>query len=952
MIMAGNSKRELLEALSEGDAVQGWGGILALGQGPANSLLQASYLEALRDQDMLLPISGHYYLDSQRTEQVVLDGLVLAPPRLSFKHATGRTSSVTAQFEMIAGRCQTAALQPGRASRLRRSHILQQGMGFNLEVTVKLAMRNIPGFGQAQLFVDFSEASHPMCTLGSTDTAARAMGEFILECLKGQAQFSRSLTLLTFDPVGYDALSFVDCVPIAMAAPVPQGSLPGDDGAVVLLMQLAGQAELEGIPSNLPYLLPEKQQGLKVNHGAALLIGKVRSTLIDAAGQRLLRQLLMPEGHEIEFSDDATPFDRIFFGEVGPGDATRRLQPGVSSVAAGSSLHFTAQGQPSASWGARNLRYPLATGGIDPQGRYTATAVENFAGEQNVIVVTATATTEQRTYTCSALVVESEYPLAISPRVSPWSQGDDPIELTASRAGSWALVGEVHGKLEPDKSDGRRATFTPDGESGGVAVRLQRIRVSDGDEHGYASIALTHTPTLQIEPFHVLRMASDSQQFALTEVEAESWEVYGVGEIDPISGLYRAPAPGVEAGEVSVVRGRAGRSGGYALIEHQRNAPMRVAAKQERWRELNEFSLSLNHPNRSKVLANGVQQVGIDITIVTNSFIDSSGETVFDPVSDLELSTLKLLGPGGAEIDYLPADQEALQPGGKLWAASKVRNRFDYLPTANATEVADALHAPNDGKRTLTVYVQTLSAEVSKFTAKFQAHDNGWWYSDDEPSKEKGEILLEGVPVPLPSLQDYDWADAGGGLRVAAEKGKDEIGSDGRPDIFNYWHYTTDYWQLQGRNITFVDVRFQNSSMIRWESEQANETFASYTGFGFNPRRRADAPEMHEGVEYSGKLQLLTLEPSVAYTRLDYALKGQYQIPRGTLLLTLDRTSAFPFWQATAGDYRKILDKPLSFTLTDNYGSAHSLMVTFRLGTDGRNELRLSLGAELIGDPS
>ena len=943
--MKANTKRALLDRLRQGDAMQGWGAMLALGRGPANQLLEASYLKALRTQDMFLPISGQYYSDSRRTEQVVFDALVFGPPQLTFKHATGGTPNVTVQFELIAGRCRTCAIHPGRAKRLRTSHVLQQGMGLTLEVSAKLAVRMVPGSKQMQVVLDFDADSIATCTLGSTTSTANAMGEFLWGNLHAQPQFVHSLTLCTLDSIGYDALAVVDGLPITIAAPVPEGQARSDDGAVVLLLQLTGQVDQGDIPKDLPYLLPETDSDDGGNHGAALLVSRLRSGFIGVRGKELLKSLILPEGHGVIFDDDHTPFDRILFGELGTGDQTNRIDPGLSCVAAGASLQLSAIGQPSTTWDVRNVRYPTAKGSITSEGSYTATPVENFPAEQNVVVATGSTTFENRTYVRSALVVESEYPLAISPRVAPWSRGDDPITLTASRAGKWELMGDKHGELVPDSADGRRATFIP-ADVTGQAVRLQRIRVADGDEHGFATIAMTNPSMVQIEPFHVSNLASGTQQFRLIDAEADLWEVYGAGTIDENTGLYTAPTDNAGAGEVSVVRAISGRSGGYALIEHQRNAASRMMMKQERWQSLAKFTLEPNSPSRTKVLANGRQQVGIDITIVTNSFVNGDKETVFDPVSDLELSTLVLLGPDGEEFEYLPPGQESLQPGGKLWAASKQRNRFDYLPTSAASPAVEASHAPDDGKRVVTIYVQTLSGEPMTFTAKFQDHKNKWHHSDSLPSLKDGEIKIEVVDVPVPSLENYTFGEAGQGLRVAAQQGQDVKDSTGRVDTFNYWHHTTDYWELVGRGITFVDVQFDsNSSMIKWESEQKNETFVSYTGYAFNPRRPEDASFLQEGVQYHGLLQLLTGEDSVKYDRLDYAFKKQYRVPKGVLLFTLDRTSEFPFWNPSAGNYRPILDEALSFTLIDNYGTTHSLSVSFDYGTDERNGLRLALGA-------
>jgi hypothetical protein len=386
------------------------------------------------------------------------------------------------------------------------------------------------------------------------------------------------------------------------------------------------------------------------------------------------------------------------------------------------------------------------------------------------------------------------------------------------------------------------------------------------------------------------------------------------------------------------VAGIAGMSFGFAVIEHQRNSPQKMASLQQRWKTLAKFEVTLNNANRNRVLANGLQQVGINIMIETNEFEGDDG-TVWDPVSDLELSTLVILHEDGTEVDYLRPGSEGLdpdEPGVKKWAVSKVRNRFDYLPTANAQVAQAPLLTPADARRTVTVYVHCLEAEVGKFKAKFQDHSNCWHYSDEHDDT-PGVVQLEGVRVPPPSINNYSFTPK----RVDSRFGGDR---EQPLDTFNYWHYTTDYWVISARDAQFVAVRFDQASMIRWESELLKETYCTYTGFAFKPRRYPGAVPASTGIEYQAELQMLAQESLVKFEELDYNFKEQQDVAEGTLLLTLDRVPNLNYWYDAGGPkYREVLDKPLLFTLLDNFGIAHRLKVTFGGGADSRNTLTLEL---------
>ncbi|RCL25638.1 hypothetical protein C6A77_13635 [Pseudomonas sp. AFG_SD02_1510_Pfu_092] len=935
-----NTKAMLLEALGKGSAVYDWGAIMALGRDTVNALLQAKFLERLSQTDFIQPITETYFVDESRTERVAFDELVFGPPSLSFEHASGHSARVRVHMELIAGRCTSWSMFPGEPHYLRRSHQLAPGLGNQLEFMVDLIVMPAEGAAsrQLQLALDLRNATAPTCALGQG--SAERMGQFMLEQLLSRPAFAQPFYFMTIAPIGSEALTAIDVTLISQRAPdgAGTGSVPEADGAVLLFMQLAGSGNAGFIPGAMPYLLPRKVDSIAENTGAALLIGRLRAQIRAEPARSLLPQLVMPGGATIAIDDEHQPHDLICFGELEASASMAWLSPGISSIAAGESVAFSSNGARVYDWQARGVNSPRSAGSISEQGSYHARSIEASGSAQRVTVVTAKASQAADAQLRAALVIESAEPLTVSPRVVTWFRGyaDVALRASGSSALTWKLLGERMGDIRPDPEDPRRATFTPTPQNTPF-VRLQRIEVSDGNKTGHATIVLFGVgPNLQVEPFPPPRLSPGaSQQFNLTNGEQAVWEVFGPGAIDSATGMYTAPAQTNE--EVSVVVARAERFAGAVVVEHHTPAPAAAMAQEERWKTLKEFSLKRNNQARNQVFANGFQQVGVDIVIATHSFKDSNGEEVWDPVSDLELSTLVLTDEINNPVPYLTGDELGIPEGSEhTWMVSKRRHAmFDYYPTGQTAE-AEPLSSEADGKRTVTVYVHSREAEIANFRAMFQDHNRGWHSSVDDDDV-KGEIQLEGVQLPLKSLDYFKWPEQG--KRVANQGGEDYEG-----DRYNYWHSTTDYWELSGNGISFADVVFDSMSMVMWESEQLDETFASYTGLAFKPRRPEEATEIPPGVNYQAELQLLAQEDSVNYSELDYAFKGQEEVTAGAVLVTLDRTSKLPFWDDHGTTkYREVLNSSVKFTVTDNYGNKHPLRLLFSGLVDARNYLELKL---------
>ncbi|MFI8557887.1 hypothetical protein E2H86_23895 [Pseudomonas putida] len=943
--MVTNIIEQRIAESTEDDMINGWGGVLMLRRGPANALLRARYVQAFQDDDILWPITGTGYVDAGRTEQFVFEDLMLGPPQLSFEEASGRTGTVTVAMELIAGRCVSTVLQPGSPKRLRRSHTLQLGMGHTLRMRAQLVV--VSGTdGLPELAIDWGTATAMRCSLGVSDAAAGKMGDFIFEQVRTQRLFSQVFSFITLDNrLVYNAISVLGAGAFTLAAPEDPGQASSDegDGALLLALHLKGTGR-PGLAGNgwpWPFAASEDAD---TEPDTALLLGRRRDPLDlesvegeSTLARAMAEQVIMAGNYRFEWREESKPHHRVLLGTIAASPRQTVLNPALARIGVGQTMQLDAEGQRLIGWQARNIVHPRASGQMS-NGTYSATPLERLATDQQIVAVTARSDQDEEQSVRAALLVETAEPLAISPRVVIWSPELDPVPLVASGDTDlkWTLEGEAYGTLLEDQEDSRHAVFTPNEPSGDQNLLLQRIKVSDGESAGHATVVILGSPAvLDVEPYHVPNIpASGSERFSLLDGDAEKWLLFGPGEIDEDTGVYTAPD--TYSGEVSVVVGVSGRHAGLAVVQHQQAAPQRSAVSEERWKELVSFTVKLNNAARNVAFCNGAQQIGIDIEIATQSFPDSNGEDVFDPISDLELSTLKLIDRSGVELPYI-VDEIMPTPAAAKWAVSRRRNRFDYYPSAVADEAVP--HADGNGKRNLTLYVQTLEAEVLNIRAKFQDHYNGWRTSSDL-DEEAGEVQVEGKELPLPDLANYFWGEQGSGKRV-----EEKNGSNVGEDRFNYWHYTTDYYVLRSAYFQFVHVIFNTCSMIKWESEQEDETFCSYTGYAFTPRRNSDMPAAPKGVEYEGALQMLTIEEKVNFGELDYGFKGQEAVATGQLLVTLDRVSTMNYWQDSGSveNHRAILDQAMEFTLIDNFGTKHPLRVTFGGGEDGRNILHLGL---------
>ncbi|MBI6945058.1 hypothetical protein JET76_27470 [Pseudomonas putida] len=959
--MTTHTKEALLEELAKGDSMRGWGAVLALGRDAVNHALQAHFVEQFDQRGGLPIIEGEYFIDPvARTEKVAFENLTLGPPQLSFKGASSASTQVRVSMELLTGHCVSSTIMSAHVEQFRRSHVLEMGMGYQFEVYGHLKVQPHPYLDKYQVVLDITGASEATCTLGGTSIAAQKMGAFILEQLQYEWVINSPLPVLEFDIFGHSGLSTTRIDVAAQQAPAGAGggTSPDDDGALMVLMQLVDGVEATRPSGSWPYLLPRKSG--TANYSSALLISRERAPLAEKRAAVALEQLVLPDANVVRLEEEEhNPHDMIVFGDVQATAFSRQPQPRIGKVAAGNRAQFTVANHSVAAWTALDVQNPRNSGEIEA-GTYTAPAASMFPLRQRLMNIKAQFANVQEGASKSALVVASSDDLVISPRVVIWATGDAPVRLTASQGGrlEWETDGDTFGSIVRDPADDNEtphAIFTPDAPPNHPPIRLQRIKVTNWEEEsGYATVViLSMRAPRRMQPFYVPNMrASDSQTFTLTEslpgqasdetwggrpaVLSTVWELYGKGEF--VDGTYTAPES--DPGEVSVVAGVYDGQAGIAVIEHDVHASLSDSIGSQRWKALNHFKLFLNDTSRKKAWANGRQQVAVDIHIETQPFNDSEGVPIYDPVSDAELATLQLTHRDGTPIQWLPADTEVIPPGGGSWAASKFRNRFDYLPAGeglvspNEAQEAQArkdqskavgVKGNEEALRIVTVYLQTTESEIRWIRAKFQNHENKTFYSYAQNTTD-GEVELGGL---VPKKLDVADLEPFTGKRVAQQAGFDIVDSNGRlVDGHNYWQYTTHYWALRARGQrSFVDVRFDHVSVLKYESELLDETFASYVGVAYVPRvlpgRTAD-----RRIEYQAQMELLALQQAGTPLNREFATGEHFSA--GTLLVSLERVSDMRFWYDQQDiRWREALSKPLYFTLIDNYGTQSALYINW-----------------------
>ncbi|MGE8060299.1 hypothetical protein [Pseudomonas sp. NPDC089547] len=926
----------------------GWGGMLALDRRLLDLVLREQYLDALGNFGAMDPIHLEAYLDEAERISVSLQGLILGAPQVSFEHATGFGSGLVLRMNIVAGEYMRVVKLPGAPKRVVESVTLTEAMGYRVEAPLELRVGRLKGSRFTLLELDLASADTFSTNLGPTQYAQAMLGRRLQESISYMRAYQHTYSLGRFVMDDYYPLSPEQFMVRTMVAPWGQseGSPRYGDGAVLVYMKLGIDLRPGGQPNpgtDLPYPIAEGASDLP---GTLILVPDIEEL---KAGQTMdvLRTFSLPGGHEFVTRAASPGVDLVLTGiwQKRPGAVT--VEPAFANVIPRQSIAFTADGAAGqVLWSATNLKRPAAVGTFNGTS-YSTSPAGSFVEDQQMVLVTATASEAGDPVRSHALVVESARAVQVAPRVATWVQGEAPIELRASSVdgGSlqWSLVEAVLlsggdnrvqtldqpiGELD-DKGDGR-AIFTPHPPGGDRDFfKVQRIRCTNrltGDSAEGAVVVIRWHASLNVAPFHVAQALSVqpipftvmSEDFKQDLGHAVTWTVNGEGEFQ--GNLYIPPeSPQLPVAVVTAFDG-IDRTG-YAIVEFSESR--QGTAGLLSWELISTFELkALGAP---QCYANGWQQIEVEVTVAAAN--DHNGQPV--EISDADMATLKFLNAdSNNDLPFLAPLEEALAAGDgdeEDWAVNRDANNIQRQPAVQAGGSAPLqtrnrrffLHSRKPGMIRVIASIQnTLTGKVVT----------------SERIGENGKLELRGQDIPSFTQELYCFRRT----RVAGDTSPSE------GDEFAYVDTSTDNWLLEhvlreGRVTKFARLFIKDTdkkSGVRWSWQPGSSTppikdddFVSFTGFSFE----SNNGQIRDELLFDGLLYRMARNRG-------YTLPSQVQGAKpgaGQLMITLERDSGFVLSSGLEDPgYRRALEKDLEFTLLDVEGNTHPLKFSFAVTAD------------------
>jgi len=968
-----NSVVDLLARLSQGNVTLGWGAVLSLGRDELNRLIKDQYIQGFDGLRFLLPFTDAFPVNDDNTERVELTGIVLGAPTLSFESATLNKAAMTLTMSIINGTYTYFREGVGVPPTVLTSFSITQEMGFN--VSMQANLRQVRGEVDKHGIVslDLNLGERVSCNLGGVPKIQELMGDYFMRYFAGDPAQQRHFVLGQLDLNQYNPLCptrFALCVQRAPGAGNPQSENYGD-GAVVMFMLVKSQVQeqVPGVPSegsNFPYLIPDDRQADKAVYSASLIVNHELLTYVEEEQIDILKNLIFPNQDVFEQISRHEPHDLAIFGALKPATDALRIEPPVISLEANQTQQFVARRGDGAivtpvQWTVSSPDYPTLVGTITDAGVYTASDQSKMRRQRLPLVVTASYRDSGQDKFASALVQERFESMAIAPLVQIKNGTDQtPIVIHATSLNGGRLDFEI---VEPKlgarlvRIDANHQHYFPPPIVQAETIVVQKIQVVDSSgDQVQATIVLINKPvTLEVTPYYVAGLGpTDTVPFTQTNDQIDpsllNWYVIGEGVLDE-ENSYAPPQSPESMIDVVVCELPSPGSGwparyGYSIINLQ---PVEREYIPIRWEELYSFKLSAPG-GLVQAYANGLQQIPILIEVITAS-IKFDGQEVLIPVSDVELSRMRLVEQGGGQVSFIDDLQEGIDYESLLPYAAHVRtNRFSlYSPNLPGRNVRLALPKPrNEGTRYRELYIHMAVQGNKTFYAEFQ-DDNGRLWRSNLVSSEEGKITVGGVMPPILESANY---------QLTRDRAFSGVGNDGPEfnDPFNYYLDSVDYWRLSYRRLNTYPVVFAqlsveaNVSSIQWESEFLQETFFSYTGYAFYPYvfRGSDAGPDSLTFDVDYRRLLKAVSPDATLDRELVVGKGP---SRGELIVSLHRVADMSYWHdgMANGDNRKLfralLDPSMIFVLLDQEGNRHRLQIGFDAVSvmDSRNVLKLNL---------
>lgn len=969
--MSGNSLNELLAYLRQGSFNFGWGAVLVFSRTVVNRLIEEQYIQGFEGVGFLLPYTERFSINDDQTEEVELRGIVLGTPRLSFEAALLNKAAITVTMNVINGTYTTFRHAAGAVPTVLSSLSLVEGMGFSVSMEIDVGQMTGEVSKQGLVTLDLALGRKVTCNLSGVKKVQELIGNYFQRYFASQSDVRRRFVLGMLKLNNYNPLSPTDFVIRVQRAPGADDARAAD-GAIVVFIRLKVQdgdppasIPIEG--SGFPYLIPDDQENGQDHYSSALIILRELIPLVDEEQLEVLKNLIFPGQNVFSEITRHEPHDLAVFGSVKLATESVTVEPSRVALSSGQPQSFVARcgngtAYPNVQWNVRSLDYPTSSGTITSAGLYTPTARPQMRKHRLPILVTARYTEAGQEKVASGVVQEHFESVEIAPLFQIKSGHDQtPIMIHAVTLGtgplSFTLLEPAHGaRLEP--VDENHHNYFPPPAAQSDVVLIQKVQAHDlsGGGRADASIILVNKPiSLGVEPHYVTGLAPlETVQFKVTNDDILpsmlQWRVMGEGTVDA-DGVFTAPAS--QTSMVSVLVCELVLPDpypvmyGYSIINIETVQPEYVPL---RWEALNEFSISAPG-GLTKCYANGLQQTPVVITLETQS-VDVNGQMIYIPVSDVELSSLRLVDKlTGAQVPFVDNFQEGIEHASPVqWATHSRKNRFSlYASDMPGKMPRDIFPAPrNNGTRYKELYVHMAVEGGRTFYAEFRADNGTVWRSDEDVGGE-GEITIQGVRPPVKDVHsDYEFK------RDRSFNGQGNSGPNGDDD-FNYYLDSVDYWHLSYRKLGAYPVIFAtlevegNITTIQWESEHLEEKFFSYTGFAFYPARfrGSDVPPagLSFDIYYRSLLNVLH-QPSVSQE-----FHGGKQPSPGELIVSLHRVATMPYWHdgMANGDrhrlFREVLDPPVTFVLLDEEGNRHRLQIGFEDSSkdDSRNLLIVNL---------
>ncbi|OCR24120.1 hypothetical protein AFK24_15250 [Pseudomonas syringae] len=962
--------------------MSGWGAILTFGRTELNRLIKEQYIRGFEGLQFLLPFSETFPVGNigDNSEQVELRGIVLGVPTLSFESASLNEAVLTVTMSIVGGTFTSFRHAAGVPPSVLSSFNISEVMGFNvsMQASVNSMIGEVDSSGVVTL--DLTLSSEVTCNLGSVKKVQDQIGEYFQRYFVGQQNSQRRFVLGMLKLDNYNPLSPTRFAIRVQRAPGADQRLAANfgDGAVVVFIRLKVQdgESMPGTPiegSGFPYLIPDDQTDGLPLYSAALMVDQRLRPLVDEEQLDLLKSLIFPNQNRFDEVSRHEPHDLAIFGNIRESSSSVSIQPSAVMLGAEQEQTFVARRNDGSvvanvQWAVRSPDFPGSQGRITSSGGvYTANAQSTMYRNRLPMVVTASYYQEGEEQKASALVHERFESMSVAPLVQIRSGTDKTaIAIRASTLGSGPLLFRIiepaaGARLEP--VDANHENYFPPPVVQPEAILVQKIQISDPDgEQAIATIVLLNKPNyLELEPYYVKGLGPrETVEFKQLNDQIDptllGWSVLGEGEVDEERGIFTAPA--TPTSMISVVVCELPSPGpewpsqyGYSIVNLQ---PLETEYIPPRWESLQEFSISApNSPPgvSAQGYANGFQQIPIVITLETKT-IEVDGQQLHVPVSDVELSTLRLVEKfSDGHVRFIDDLQEGIEYGSDLPYAAHTRpNRFSlYSATLAGKNARHALPTPkNNGTRYRELYVHMAVEGSRTFYAEFQADDGTTWRSDSNIGGE-GELTVLGVKPPVLNAAHYEL------VRDRAFNGQGNDGPPENPDPFSYYLDSVDYWHLSYMRLGTYPVLFatlrveNNTSTIQWESEYCEETFFSYTGYAFYPApyRANNAPPdgLSFDIYYRALLSVSSLD------EVDRSIVSGKEPSPGELIVSLHRVPDMKYWHdgLAGGDelkkFRRILDRPVVFVLLDEEGNRHRVQIGFDAPTidDSRNRLMLTL---------